>query len=45
MSNTILDNTSLFTLTYKWRRKIIMVSFIAAVIAAVVSLFITNKYK
>ena len=45
MSNTILDNTSLFTLVYNWRKKIILVSFVAAIIAAVVSLFITNKYK
>ena len=36
MSNTILDNTSLFTLVYKWRKKIILVSFVAAIIAAVV---------
>ena len=45
MSNTILDNTSLFALFYRWRKKIIMVSFVAAVIAAVVSLFIPNKYE
>ena len=45
MSNTILDNTSLLTLVYKWRKKIILVSFVAAIIAAVVSLFIPNKYK
>jgi len=45
MSNTILDNTSLFTLIYKWRKKIILVSFVSAIIAAVGSLFITNKYK
>ena len=45
MSNTTLDNTSLFTLIYKWRKKIILVSFVAAIIAAVSSLFITNKYK
>jgi len=45
MSNTILNNTSLFTLVYKWRKKIILVSFVAAIIAAVGSLFITNKYK
>jgi len=45
MSNTILDNTSLFELLYRWRKKIIIVSFIAAVIAAVISLFIPNKYE
>ena len=45
MSNTILDNTLLFTLVYKWRKKIILVSFVAAIIAAVISLFIANKYK
>ena len=45
MSNTILDNSSLFTLVYKSRKKIILVSFVAAIIAAVVSLFIPNKYK
>ena len=45
MSNTTLDNTSLLKLIYKWRKKIILVSFVAAIIAAVISLFITNKYK
>ena len=45
MSNKILDNTSLFTLLYRWRKKIIMISFVATVIAAVVSLFIPNKYE
>ena len=45
MSNNILDNSSLFSLLYKWRKKIIIVSFLAAVIAAIASLFITNKYK
>ena len=45
MSNIILDNTSIFVLLYRWRKKIIMVSFVAAVIAAVVSLFIPNKYE
>jgi len=44
-NNNFLDNTSLFTLLYKWRKKIITISFAAAIIAAVVSLFITNKYK
>jgi len=44
-NNNFLDNTSLFTLLYKWRKKIITISFAAALIAAVVSLFITNKYK
>lgn len=45
MSNNILDNSSLFSLLYKWRKKIIIVSFLTAVIAAIASLFITNKYK
>ena len=45
MSNKILDNTSLFALLYRWRKKIIMISFVATVIAAVVSLFIPNKYE
>jgi len=45
MSNTILDNTSLFALFYRWRKKIIIVSFVASVIAAIVSLFIPNKYE
>lgn len=45
MSNKILDNSSLFFLLYRWRKKIIIISFIAAVIAAIASLFITNKYK
>jgi len=45
MNNTILDNTSLFALFYRWRKKIILVSFIATVIAVVFSLFIPNKYE
>ena len=45
MSNTIFDNTSLFALFFKWRKKIIIASFLAAVIAVVISLFIPNKYK
>ena len=45
MSNSILDNTSFFALLFRWRKKIIIVSFIAAVIAVVVSLFIPNKYE
>ncbi len=45
MNNTILDNTSLFALLYRWRKKIIMISFVAAVIAAFVSLLIPNKYE
>jgi len=44
-NNNFLDNTSLFALLYKWRKKIITISFAAAIIAAVVSLFIINKYK
>jgi len=44
-NNNFLDNTSLFALLYKWRKKIITISFTAAIIASVVSLFITNKYK
>ena len=44
-NNNLLDNTSLFALLYKWRKKIITISFTAAIIASVVSLFITNKYK
>ena len=45
MSNIILDNTSIFVLLYRWRKKIIMGSFVAAVIATVASLFIPNKYE
>ncbi|HIE73722.1 MAG TPA: hypothetical protein EYQ06_05575 [Flavobacteriales bacterium] len=44
-NNNFLDNTSLFVLLYKWRKKILTISFVAAIIASVVSLFITNKYK
>ena len=44
-NNNFLDNISLFSILYKWRKKIITISFAAAIIAAVVSLFITNKYK
>ena len=45
MSNNVLDNSSLFSLLYKMRKKIILVSFLSAVFAAIASLFITNKYK
>lgn len=45
MSKDILDNSSVFVLFYKWRKKIAIVTLIAAVIAAIVSLFIPNKYQ
>lgn len=45
MKNNILDNTSLFVLVYRWRKKILLVSFVAGIIAACMTLFINDKYK
>ena len=43
--NNFLDNMPLIALLYKWRKKIITISFTAAVCAAIISLFIPNTYK
>jgi len=43
--NNFLDNMPLIALLYKWRKKIITISFAAAVCAAIISLFMPNIYK
>ena len=45
MKNNILDNTSLFELVYRWRKKILLVSCVAAIITAFMTLLINDKYK
>jgi uncharacterized protein involved in exopolysaccharide biosynthesis len=45
-SNVIsLESTNLFILLYRWRKPILMVSIAAAVISAVVSLLLKERYK
>ena len=39
------NSGNLFVFFYKWRKPLIVISFAAAVVAAVVSLMIENKYK
>ena len=43
--NNFLDNIPLIALLYKWGKKIITISFAAAVCAAIISLFMPNIYK
>jgi len=40
-----LESTNLFILLYRWRKPILMVSIAAAVISAVVSLLLKERYK
>lgn len=43
--NNFLDNMPLIALLYKWRKKIITISFAAAVCATIISLYMPNIYK
>jgi len=43
--NNFLDNMPLIALLYKWKKKIITISFAAAVCATIISLYMPNIYK
>ncbi len=44
-SQTSLESSNLFILLYQWRKPIMLVSITAAILSAVVSLLMTERYK